>query len=107
LAVVVSQYISRQDMYTLRCIAGLAATLSVLPAVYASPVSGIAVSSAPAEAVAPWACDIRTWVRAPDLAPNLRATGEARAVTNGTGCVDIVKWDVGLILKERSIVRLK
>jgi hypothetical protein len=94
-------------MYTFSCIAGLAATLSVLPALYASPVSGFAVSPAPGEAVAPWACDIRTWVRAPDLAPNLRATGEARVVTNGTNCVDIVKWDVGLILKERSIVRLK
>jgi hypothetical protein len=94
-------------MYTLRCVAGLAATLSVLPTLYASPVSGIAVSPAPEEAVAAWACDIRTWVRAPDLAPNLRATGEARVVTNGSDCVDIVKWDVGLVLKERSIVRLK
>ena len=94
-------------MYTLQCIAGLAATLSALPALYASPVSSLAPSPAPAEAAAPWACDIRTWVRAPDLAPNLRATGEARVVTNGTDCVDIVKWDVGLTLKERSIVRLK
>ena len=93
-------------MYILPCIAGWAAALHALPTIHASPVSTMP-SLAHAQAAAPWACDISTWVRAPDLAPNLRATGDARVVTNGSDCADIVKWDVGLILKERSIVRLK
>ena len=93
-------------MYILPCFLSLAAALSVLPTIHASPV-GTLTSLTPAKAAAPWACDIRTWVRAPDLTPNLRATGDARVVMNGTDCADIVKWDVGLILKERSIVRLK
>jgi len=95
-------------MHILVYIAGLTAALRTLPTLSASPVDAPA-SPAPAKATAPapWACDIRTWVRAPDLAPNLRATGDARIVANGTDCADIIKWDVGLIFKERSIVRLK
>ena len=103
---VVFYHNSHPYMQILLCVAGLTVALHALPTVYASPVDAPA-SPAPAKTTAPWACDIRTWVRAPDLAPNLRATGDARFVTNGTDCADIVKWDVGLIFKERSIVRLK
>ncbi len=93
-------------MFILPCIAGFAAALPVLPTSDASPVS-TALVAPPAEPHVPWAGEIRTWVRPPDLAPNLRATGDARVITNGTGCADVVKWDVGLVLKERSIVRLR
>ena len=94
-------------MHMLLRIVSLTVALHGLPTIYASPVDALAASPAPAKATAPWACDIRTWVRAPDLAPNLRATGDARFVANGTDCPDIVKWDIGLNFKERSIVRLK
>ena len=47
------------------------------------------------------------WVRGPGLAPNLQGTGNARVVASGTDCANIVKWDVGLNRKKRSIVRLE
>lgn len=63
------------------------------------------VASAPPP-VPQWACDVRAWVRAPDLSPNLLSTADARLIVNGTDCVDLVRWEVGLRLKERSIVRV-
>lgn len=54
----------------------------------------------------PFACTLRSWVRAPDLTPGLLATADARLLANGTDCKDLVGWSVGLRFKERAIVRL-
>ncbi|WVF70139.1 hypothetical protein IAT40_004927 [Kwoniella sp. CBS 6097] len=54
-----------------------------------------------------WACDVRSWVRAPDLRPDTVIPAEARLAVNGSACGDIVGWDVGLRFKERAIVKIK
>lgn len=84
-----------------------------LPAATAKPVRAVALSSLPAPFEQPvssadtkWACDVRAWVRAPDLQPNMVATGDARLLLNGSACGDVNAWAVGLRLKERAIVRL-
>ena len=59
------------------------------------------------EVVHGWNCDIRPWVRAPDLSPNLLSTADARLIADGADCVDLVKWEVGLRYNERSLVKLK
>jgi len=55
----------------------------------------------------PWACDVRSWTRAPDLAPGVVVPAETRLAVNGTDCKDIIGWKVGLRYKERAIVKLK
>ncbi len=100
-----SSYTFLQPMYSLRFAAALATALCASPIISASLASPAPLT--PVETGTPWDCDLRTWVRAPNLAPNMRATGDARYVANGTDCADIVKWDVGLVYKERSIVRLR
>ena len=54
-----------------------------------------------------WKCDLLAWVRAPDLSPAAVFPAEARLSANGSDCSDIVKWEVGLRLKERGYVRLQ
>lgn len=54
-----------------------------------------------------WDCDIRAWTRAPDLIPGHSIPAETRLNMNGTGCVDVVGWEVGLRLKERSIIKIR
>ncbi|KAK8847332.1 hypothetical protein IAR55_005189 [Kwoniella newhampshirensis] len=66
----------------------------------------IETTSSP-ESEVDWACDVRSWVRAPDLTPGEIHPAEARLAVNGSACRDIVKWDVGLRFKERAIVKLK
>ncbi|OCF30469.1 hypothetical protein I316_07905 [Kwoniella heveanensis BCC8398] len=56
---------------------------------------------------AKWACDVRSWVRAPDLKPDSVIPAEARLAVNGSACGDIVGWDVGLRFKERAIVKIR
>lgn len=64
------------------------------------------VQSEPNFPVGSWSCEVRAWVRAPDLQPLLVSSADARLLLNGTGCEDIVKWEVGLEYKERSIVKI-
>lgn len=54
-----------------------------------------------------WACNIRSWTRAPDLSPGLGTPSDARLAFNGSDCNDIVGWQVGLRFKERAITKLK
>ncbi|WWD00315.1 hypothetical protein V866_007226 [Kwoniella sp. B9012] len=54
-----------------------------------------------------WECDIRSWVRAPDLRPSSVIPAETRLSANGSDCKDIEKWEVGLRFKERAILKLK
>ncbi|OCF59071.1 hypothetical protein L486_03570 [Kwoniella mangroviensis CBS 10435] len=54
-----------------------------------------------------WECDVRSWVRAPDLRPSSVIPAETRLSANGSDCKDIEKWEVGLRFKERAIVKLK
>nr|XP_031857950.1 uncharacterized protein CI109_006662 [Kwoniella shandongensis]KAA5525022.1 hypothetical protein CI109_006662 [Kwoniella shandongensis] len=54
-----------------------------------------------------WSCDVRSWVRAPDLTPGVVHPAEARLAVNGSDCGDIQRWDVGLRFKERAIVKMK
>jgi hypothetical protein len=54
-----------------------------------------------------WDCTLRGWVRAPDLAPSQTFPGEARLAANGSACIDVEAWSVGLRMKERAIVKLK
>ncbi|WVQ97749.1 hypothetical protein IAU59_004863 [Kwoniella sp. CBS 9459] len=54
-----------------------------------------------------WACDVRSWVRAPDLRPGTVIPAEARLAVNGTACGDIFGWDVGLRFKERAIAKIR
>jgi hypothetical protein len=37
-----------------------------------------------------WLCDIRVWVRAPDLYPGSVLPAEARLAANGSDCRDVV-----------------
>ena len=54
-----------------------------------------------------WECDVRSWVRAPDLYPGAKLPADARLSLNGTECGDVVGWSVGLRLKERATVKMK
>lgn len=54
-----------------------------------------------------WACDVRAWVRAPDLQPNFTTEADARLAMNGTDCVDVKSWNVGLRYRERQGLRLR
>jgi hypothetical protein len=54
-----------------------------------------------------WECDVRAWARAPDLAPGGVFPVQARLAANGSACVDIVGWAVGLTMKERAVAKLK
>lgn len=54
-----------------------------------------------------WACDVRAWVRAADLQPNVAVQADARLAANGTACSDLKSWAVGLRYKERQITRLQ
>lgn len=58
------------------------------------------------EASEKWECDIRSWTRAPDLIPGTEVPGDTRLALNGTGCHDIVKWELGLRHKERAIIKM-
>jgi hypothetical protein len=60
-----------------------------------------------AEAGDEWDCDVRSWTRAPDLIPGHQIPGETRLWLNGTGCRDIERWELGLRLKERAIVKMR
>lgn len=98
---------TRFSSMMLRAIVVLAGLLSI---VYASPVS-LTPPAATLALVHPtsnarWACDIKAYVRAPDLFPNALLQGDARLMANGSDCTDMVGWQLGLVLKERAIVRL-
>lgn len=54
-----------------------------------------------------WDCDIRSWTRAPDLIPGHSIPAETRLWMNGTGCGDVVKWEVGLRMLERAIIKIR
>jgi hypothetical protein len=54
-----------------------------------------------------WDCDVRSWTRAPDLIAGHQIPGETRLWLNGTGCRDIERWELGLRLKERAIVKMR
>lgn len=70
-----------------------------------NPVNNL--STLPLPPIQEWACDIRSWTRAPDLSPGLVTPADARLAFNGSNCNDIVGWQVGLRFKERAIVKLK
>ncbi|WWC67721.1 uncharacterized protein I206_101633 [Kwoniella pini CBS 10737] len=59
------------------------------------------------EEIKPWQCDIRSWVRAPDLQPSTTIPGETRLSANGSDCANIIKWEIGLRFKERAIIKIK
>ncbi|WVW78720.1 hypothetical protein I302_100680 [Kwoniella bestiolae CBS 10118] len=54
-----------------------------------------------------WKCEIRSWVRAPDLRPSAIIPAETRLSANGSDCEDIERWEVGLRFRERAIVKFK
>lgn len=54
-----------------------------------------------------WQCDVRAWTRAPDLSPGKVLPADARLAANGSACGDIVKWEVGMRLKERALIKIK
>lgn len=54
-----------------------------------------------------WDCDVRPWVRAPDLAPGISVPGEVRLAMNGSDCGDVVGWSVGLTMMERGVMKTK
>lgn len=54
-----------------------------------------------------WQCDVRAWTRAPDLSPGKVLPADARFAANGSACGDIVKWEVGMRLKERALIKMK
>ncbi|ORY89117.1 hypothetical protein BCR35DRAFT_300929 [Leucosporidium creatinivorum] len=76
---------------------GTLALASAAPSALGSPAAATAT---------PFACTLRSWVRAPDLTPGLLSTADARLLANGSDCQDLVGWSVGLRFKERAIVRL-
>jgi hypothetical protein len=71
--------------------------------VYLAVLAGLVAASDSAD----WPCDVRVWTRAPDLSPNSIIPGEARLAANGTGCVDMISWSVGLRYKERAIIKIR
>lgn len=52
-----------------------------------------------------WPCDIRVWTRAPDLTPDTVLPADARLAANGSACGEITKWEVGMRLKERALIK--
>jgi hypothetical protein len=54
-----------------------------------------------------WLCDVRAWTRAPDLSPGKVLPADARLAANGSACGDIVKWEVGMRLKERALIKIR
>lgn len=74
---------------------------------WAPPASADVQSVLSLLATEPWACDVRSWTRAPDLYPGLTTPADTRLAVNGSDCKDIVGWQVGLRFKERAIIKLK
>ena len=54
-----------------------------------------------------WDCDVRSWVRAPDLSPGATVPADVRLAMNGSACSDVVGWTVGLSLSERGVMKVK
>jgi hypothetical protein len=54
-----------------------------------------------------WACDVRSWVRAPDMAPGITVPAEVRLAMNGSACAEVESWSVGLALKERGVLKVR
>ena len=54
-----------------------------------------------------WRCDIRVWTRAPDLSPGRVIPADARLAANGSACGDVIKWEVGMRLVERALIKMK
>jgi len=73
----------------------------VLDGATVSPLSGVN------DTTPTWQCDIRVWTRAPDLSPGRNIPADARLAANGSACGDIVKWEVGMRLKERALIKMK
>lgn len=100
---------SRARLYC-TMLAGFPAVLLLLGLAHASPVSLVSTAVPHVlkhpSSTARWDCDVKAYVRAPDLSPNVLLQGDARLVANGTACTDLVGWQLGLVMKERAIVRL-
>jgi hypothetical protein len=69
-----------------------------------APIEG---EGTPAKSLVCANCDIRAWVRAPDLRPSSSLPAEIRISATGAGAKDIAGLSVGLRLKERAIVKMK
>jgi len=54
-----------------------------------------------------WDCDIKAWTRAPDLIPGHSIPAETRLWMNGSACGDVVRWEVGMRMLERAIIKIK
>ncbi|KAE8542879.1 hypothetical protein D1P53_000942 [Cryptococcus gattii VGV] len=95
---------------SLGALAAQAARISFIPdaaQVMLSDTNNINTDELDAASADEWDCDIRSWVRAPDLAPGQVHPAEARLAMNGTSCGEIVRWEVGLRFKERAIIKLR
>ncbi|KIR78795.1 hypothetical protein I306_04157 [Cryptococcus gattii EJB2] len=95
---------------SLGALAAQAARISFLPdaaQVMLSDTNNINTVELDAASADEWDCDIRSWVRAPDLAPGQVHPAEARLAMNGSSCGEIVRWEVGLRFKERAIIKLR
>lgn len=53
-----------------------------------------------------WDCDVRSWVRAPDLAPGKSVPADVRLAMNGSACGDVQSWAVGAVMKERAVLKV-
>ncbi|KIR59102.1 hypothetical protein I314_05086 [Cryptococcus bacillisporus CA1873] len=95
---------------SLGALAAQAARISFLPdapQVMLSDTNNINTVELDAASADEWDCDIRSWVRAPDLAPGHVHPAEARLAMNGSSCGEIVRWEVGLRFRERAIIKLR
>lgn len=95
---------------SLGALAAQAARISFLPdaaQVMLSDTNNINTVELDAASADEWDCDIRSWVRAPDLAPGQVHPAEARLAMNGSSCGEIVRWEVGLRFKERAVIKLR
>lgn len=54
----------------------------------------------------PFDCEVRSWVRSPDLLPSQIQPAQARWSLNGSDCSEFVKAEVGLRFRERSLVKI-
>lgn len=106
-----------RSVVALCTLAGACASLDLAP-LEVTPVDGgcldvlfdgatIAVLGGVNDTKPTWDCDVRVWTRAPDLSPGKAIPADARLAANGSACGDIVKWEVGMRLKERALIKMK
>lgn len=79
---------------------------SILSLVSTAALNPSVLSSSTLNIQTPFNCEVRSWVRSPDLLPSQIQPAQVRWNLNGSDCTEFVKAEVGLRFRERSLVKI-